>query len=58
MNVGRHMQAGTVTVAPDAPLCQARDLMEEHGFGLLLVAATSGTLEGFITRAGLREIKD
>lgn len=58
MNVGRHMQAGTVTVSPDAPLSQARDLMEEHGFGLLLVATSDGVLEGFITRAGLRDVKD
>jgi len=58
MNVGRHMQSGTVTVLPDAPLSQVRDLMEEHGFGLLLVATSEGTLEGFITRASLRDIKD
>ena len=52
------MQPGTVTVLPDAPLSQARDLMEEHGFGLLLVATSDGILEGFITRAGLRDVKD
>ena len=58
MNVGRHMQSGTVTVPPDAPLSRVRDLMEEHGFGLLFVATSDGTLDGFITRAGLRDIAD
>jgi acetoin utilization protein AcuB len=58
MNVGRHMQSGPVTVLPDAPISEARDLMEEHGYGLLLVATSDGILEGFITRAGLRGVKD
>jgi acetoin utilization protein AcuB len=58
MIVARYMQPGSVTVPPDAPISQARDLMEEHGFGLLFVATDEGALEGFITRAGLRDIKD
>jgi len=32
--------------------------MEEHGFGLLLVVSAEGALEGFVTRAGMKEIKD
>ena len=58
MNVRQYMQSRAVTVAPDAPISQARDLMEEHGFGLLLVVSNEGTLEGFVTRAGLKEITD
>jgi acetoin utilization protein AcuB len=58
MNVCQHMQSTAVTVAPDAPISQARDLMEEHGFGLLLVASSDGALAGFVTRAGLKGISD
>ncbi len=58
MNVRRYMQSKAVTVGPDAPISQARDLMEEHGFGLLLVVTSEGTLEGFITRAGLKGVAD
>ena len=58
MNVRQYMQSRAVTVAPDAPISQARDLMEEHGFGHLLVVSNEGTLEGFVTRAGLKEITD
>jgi acetoin utilization protein AcuB len=58
MNVRQYMQARAVTVAPEAPVSQARDLMEEHGFGLLLVVSKDGTLAGFMTRAGLKEIAD
>jgi len=58
MNVRGYMQSGAVTVAPDAPISKARDLMEEHGFGLLLVVAEDGTLAGFVTRAGLKEVAD
>jgi CBS domain-containing protein len=52
------MQPSAVTVAPDAPISKARDLMEEHGFGLLLVVKAEGELVGFVTRAGLKEIAD
>jgi len=58
MNVRRYMHAEITTVPPDSPLSVARDVMEEHGFGLLLICDPDGTLEGFITRAGLKEIKD
>lgn len=58
MNVGRYMQSRAVTVAPDAPISSARDLMEEHGYGLLLVVSEQSVLEGFVTRAGLKEITD
>ena len=58
MNVRRHMQPSAVTVAPDDPISRARDLMQEHGFGLLLVVSAEGELAGFVTRAGLKEIAD
>jgi len=58
MNVRQYMQSRAVTVRYDAPASQARDLMEEHGFGLLQVVSAEGSLEGFVTRAGLKEIVD
>ena len=32
--------------------------MEEHGFGLLLVASETGQLEGFVTRGSLKDVPD
>jgi CBS domain-containing protein len=32
--------------------------MDAHGFGLLLIATPEGVLTGFITRAGLKDVKD
>jgi len=58
MNVRRYMQASAVTVAPDAPISRAKELMDEHGFGLLLVVSSDGALAGFITRAGLKDVKE
>lgn len=58
MNVRHYMQPGAITITSDAPISQARDLMDEHGFGLLLVVSAEGALQGFITRAGLKEVVD
>jgi acetoin utilization protein AcuB len=58
MNVGQYMQPGVTTLPPDAPLSAVRDTMDEHGFGLLLLADDAGMLSGFITRAGLKDVKD
>jgi len=58
MNVGRYMQQGAVTALPTAPLSAVRDVMEEYGFGLLLVASDDGQLRGFVTRASLKGITD
>jgi acetoin utilization protein AcuB len=58
MNVGQYMQPGVTTLPPDAPLSIVRDTMDEHGFGLLLLANEDGLLSGFITRAGLKDVKD
>jgi len=58
MNVGRYMQQGAVTALPSATLSVVRDVMEKHGFGLLLVAAEDGQLRGFVTRASLKGVTD
>jgi len=58
MNVDQYMQPGVTTLPPDAPLSAVRDTMDEHGFGLLLIATAEGELTGFITRAGLKDVKD
>jgi acetoin utilization protein AcuB len=57
MNVRNHM-AAPVTVTALAPLSEAKRVMEENGFGVLLVAAEDQTLEGFITRGALKETTD
>ena len=58
MNVDQYMQSGVTTLPPDAPLSAVRDTMDAHGFGLLLIATPEGELTGFITRAGLKDVKD
>jgi len=58
MNVGRYMHADAVTVPSDASLSQAREVMEEHGYSLLLITGEGGVLDGFLTRAGLKDVKD
>ena len=58
MNVDQYMQPGVTTLPPDSPLSVVRDTMDAHGFGLLLIATSEGMLTGFITRAGLKDIKD
>ncbi len=54
MNVARHMQREAVTALPSATVGTVRRLMDEHGFGLLLIAEEGGRLVGFVTRASLR----
>jgi len=58
MNVEQYMQPGVTTLPPDTPLSVVRATMDEHGFGLLLIATAEGVLTGFITRAGLKDVKD
>ena len=58
MNVDRYMQQGAVTALPTAALSTVRKVMEEHGFGLLLVASEDGILRGFVTRASLKGVTD
>ena len=58
MNVGRHMQRDAVTALPSATVGAIRRVMDEHGFGLLLIAGEDGRLQGFVTRASLRDVRD
>jgi len=58
MNVGRYMHPDPVTVLADAPLNQAKQVMEENGFGLLLITTAEGALKGFITKGALKEVTD
>ena len=58
MNVERYMQQGAVTALPTASLSTVRSVMEEHGFGLLLVASDDGRLQGFVTRGSLKGVTD
>jgi acetoin utilization protein AcuB len=52
------MQREAVTALPSATVGTIRRVMEEHGFGLLLIAAEDGSLRGFVTRASLRGVAD
>jgi acetoin utilization protein AcuB len=58
MNVRRYMQDGAVTALPTAALSVVRKVMDDHGFGLLLVASEEGKLCGFVTRASLKGVTD
>jgi len=58
MNVSQYMQRGAVTALPTASLDVVRKVMEDHGFGLLLVAGEDGRLRGFVTRATLKGVTD
>jgi acetoin utilization protein AcuB len=52
------MQRDAVTALPSATVGTIRSVMEEHGFGLLLIASEDGALRGFVTRASLRGVAD
>ena len=58
MIVERYMHSDPVTVLADAPLGEAKRVMEENGFGLLLVVSADEKLRGFITKGSLKEITD
>jgi len=58
MNVERHMQRDAVTALPSATVGAIRKVMDDHGFGLLLISAEDGRLQGFVTRASLRGVAD
>ncbi len=58
MIVGRYMHSDPVTVKADAPLAEAKRVMEENAFGLLLVVADDVKLRGFITRGSLKGVTD
>jgi len=58
MNVGQYMHRDPVTVLPDASLGEAKRVMEENGFGILLVATAEQALKGFITKGSLKTVTD
>jgi len=58
MIVGHYMHADPVTVTADAPLAEVKRVMDENGFGLLLIIAADGKLKGFITKGSLKEVAD
>ena len=58
MNVGYYMHADPVTVLPEAPLAEAKRVMDENGFGILLVATADRELTGFITKGSLKDVSD
>jgi len=58
MIVGRYMHSDPVTVKADAPLAEAKRVMEENAFGLLLVVSDDVKLRGFITRGSLKGVTD
>lgn len=58
MNVAAHLQRDAITALPTAPLSAVREVMEDHGFGLLLVADEEGKLRGFVTRGSLKGVTD
>lgn len=58
MIVGRYIHSDPVTVKADAPLAEAKRVMEENAFGLLLVISDDGKLRGFITRGSLKGVTD
>jgi acetoin utilization protein AcuB len=58
MNVAQHMQRDAVTALPSTTAGTVRRVMEEHGFGVLLVASEDGSLRGFVTRASLKGVLD
>ncbi len=58
MNVGHYMHPNPVTILPEAPLSEAKRVMDENGFGILLVTATDHALAGFITKGSLKDVSD
>lgn len=55
MYVGRIMHTDLVTVAPDTPLVQARDIIEEKKIKHLLVLDKSKTLVGIVSDRDLKK---
>jgi CBS domain-containing protein len=58
MNVAQYMRPDTVTVLGGMPLGEAKQVMEENGFGLLLVTTAEHQLKGFITKGTLSGVTD
>ncbi len=58
MKVGRYMHSDPVTVPASAPLAEAKRVMDEKGFSLLLVVDDERALKGFITKGALKGVTD
>jgi len=54
MNVTQFMQEGAVTALPGTPVKTIQKVMDEKGFGILLIAEAEGRLVGFVTRAAVK----
>lgn len=58
MKVGHYMHYDPVTVSVAAPLSEAKRIMDEKGFSLLLVVDDESALKGFITKGALKGVTD
>ena len=58
MKVSSYMHRDPVTVVADAPLSEVKRVMEENGFGLLLIVDAEGGLKGFVTKGALKDVTD
>ncbi len=58
MKVSRYMRSDQVTVPASAPISEAKRVMDEKGFSLLLVVDEEGALKGFITKGALKGVTD
>jgi len=58
MKVGLYMRSDQVTVPVSAPISEAKRVMDEKGFSLLLVVDDEGALKGFITKGALKGVTD
>jgi acetoin utilization protein AcuB len=52
------MRSDQVTVPASAPISEAKRVMDEKGFSLLLVVDEEGALKGFITKGALKGVAD
>ena len=58
MKVGSYMHSDPVTIPASAPLSEAKLVMDEKGFSLLLVVDDERALKGFITKGALKGVTD
>ena len=58
MKVSSYMHSDPVTVQATAPLSEAKRVMDEKGFSLLLVVGEEMALKGFVTKGSLKGVTD
>jgi len=58
MKVSQYMHSDPVTIPVSAPLSEAKRIMDEKGFSLLLVIDDERVLKGFITKGALKGVTD